>query len=369
MSPDVIVIGGGVIGSSIAYRLARQGARVTLFDGGAPGQASAASAGVIAPPADATPGPFRELALEGARLYPALCEELLERTGIDPGLRAGSVLYLARTEADELELRHRRDRLAGAGVIAGWLDASRVRDVEPALAGDIRAGLHVPQQHQVDAPALVRALRRAAADLGARLRPEMVDRLDLQGERVAGVRCGGERLEAAEVVIANGAWAGSFAADLGRAIPVRPVRGQMVGLRPMESLLRTICFGPRVYLLRKSEGWIYVGATVEEAGFEARVTAAGVSELLAGAAALVPSLGQATFSHAWAGLRPAAPDAMPLIGRLPGRSGLTLATGHFREGVLLAPITAELVADLVERRRPRLPLDAFDPGRFTVRAA
>ena len=369
MTPDVIVIGGGVIGSAITYQLARQAARVMLFDPGLEGQASAASAGVITAHGDATPGPLRALALEGARLYPALCEELVDRTGIDPGLRAGDVLYLARTEAEEHGLRQRRDRLARAGVVAGWLDAARIRDLEPGLDAELRAGLHVPRQHQVDAPALVRALRRAAEDLGARVRPQLVDRLDVQGERVIGVQSGGERLAAGEVVVASGAWAGAVAGDLGHALPVRPVRGQMVGLHPAGSMLRTICFGSGIYLLRKPDGWIYVGATVEEAGFEPGPTAAAVAELIAGAVAMVPSLKEARFSHAWAGLRPATPDAMPLIGRVPGRSGITIATGHFRDGVLLAPITAELVADLIGRRRPRLPLEAFDPGRFRVRAA
>jgi glycine oxidase len=369
VAPDVIVVGGGVIGTAIAYRLALEGARVTVFDHSAPGQASAASAGMIAPGADAGLGPLDQLAAESARLYPALCAELLERTGIDAGLRQSDLLLTAWTEGEERELRGRRDRLGRARVQAGWLDGESLRDLEPALAAGVRCGLHVPGQHQVDPPALLNGLRRAAADLGAILRGEAVLGLERQGERVVGVRGATASLGAEEVVIAGGAWSGSFSADLRQPLPVRPVRGQMVALRPATSLLKTICFSSRAYLLRKAEGWIYVGATEEESGFDAGVTASGVRDLLAGAVALFPLLEHAAFSHARSGLRPATPDGLPLVGRVAGWSGITLATGHFREGVLLAPITAELVADLVRRRRPRLSIDALDPARFLPHAA
>lgn len=369
MAPDVVVVGGGVIGTAIAYRLGLGGARVTVFDHSAPGQASAASAGMIAPGADAGVSPLDQLAAESARLYPALCSELLERTGIDAGLRQSDLLLTAWTEEEERELRRRSDRLARAGHHAGWLDAGRVRDVEPAIATGVRSALHVPGQHQVDPPALLSALRRAAADLGAIFRGEAALGLELQGERVVGVLSASASLGAEEVVIAGGAWSGSFSAALRRPIPIRPVRGQMVGLRPVTSLLKTICVSSRAYLLRKAEGWIYVGATEEDSGFDVGVTASAVRDLLAGAVALVPALEHAAFSHARAGLRPATPDGLPLIGRMPGWSGITLATGHFRDGVLLAPITAELVADVLRRRRPRLSIDALDPARFRLHAA
>ncbi|HYM51362.1 MAG TPA: glycine oxidase ThiO [Candidatus Limnocylindrales bacterium] len=369
MSPDVIVVGGGVIGSAVAFQLSRSGLRVTVFDAGLPGQASAAAAGVISAPVDAPTGPLAELAQESARLHGPLAEELRDRTGIDPGYRDSDVLYLAASDADELVLRRRRDLLDQAGVHVGWLDAARVHDVEPAIAADTRAGLHLPKQHQISPPALVQALRRAAADLGAELRPRAVDALLHTGERVSGVMAGGEPVTAAEVVIANGAWAGGFASVLDLSIPVRPVRGQMVGVRSPRSVLRNVLFAPDVYLLRKADGWIYVGATAEEAGYDARLTARAVRDLLAQAVALVPALGDASFSHGAAGLRPATPDGLPLIGRLGPLRGLTIAGGHFREGVLLAPITAEVIADLIEGRAPRVRLDAFDPTRFRVRAA
>lgn len=364
----MIVVGGGLIGAATAHRLALQGLRVTVFDASASGQATAASAGMITPGADAG-GSLDQLSTASARLYPALCAELLERTGIDPGLRPSDLLLTASTEDEERELRRRRDRLSRAGVVNAWLDAGRLSDVEPALWTDLRGALHVPGQHQVDAPALLNALRRAATDLGVAFRDQAVEHLMLQGERVVGVVSAGSSTQAEEIVVAAGAWSASFGAGLRRRLPVRPVRGQMVALRPQASTLRCICFGSRAYLLRKADGSIYVGATEEDAGFDARPTAAGVRDLLSAAIALAPALAQASFSRARAGLRPTTPDGLPLLGRMPGLDGIVIATGHFRDGVLLAPITAEVVADLVLGRRPRLSIEAFDPARFVLRAA
>jgi glycine oxidase len=369
MSPDVVVVGGGVIGSSITYQLARRGARVTLFEAGSDGQASLASAGVIAALSELASDALRELAVESARLYPALCADLQERTGIDVGYRASPLMYLATTDSEQRALMHRRDRLARLRVGSTWLDGARAQEVEPSLADDLRGALLFSREHQVSTPTLTLALQRAAADLGATIRSEAVDRLLVQGERMAGVDAGGDTVWAPEVVVAAGAWSGRWAQSLPVEIPVRPVRGQMVGVKTAGSLLRTILFAPDVYLLRKAEGWIYVGATVEEAGFDARPTVEAVRDLLTAAVRRVPALAKATFAHTRAGLRPATPDGLPLLGRLPGLVGASIAAGHFREGVLLAPVTGELIADLVLHRRPRLPLDAFDPARFVIRAA
>jgi glycine oxidase len=218
--------------------------------------------------------------------------------------------------------------------------------------------------------AFAQALARAASDLGAVVREGSgVDRLLTEGDRVVGVAIGGERVHAGEVVIANGAWASSWSEALRTPIPVRPVRGQMVALRTIGTGLRHVVSSFQGYMITKADGATYVGTTVEEAGYDARPTAAGIAGLLSLAPRLVPRLGDATFTAAWAGLRPGTADGRPLIGRIPGWQGVMLATGHFRAGILLAPITGELVADLLVNRRPRLPVDDFDPGRFLVRAA
>jgi glycine oxidase len=372
VSPDVIVVGAGAIGTSIAYQLAKGGASVTVFDRGqVGGGATGASAGMIQiNPDRTTPAALSTLELESARLFPALAAELRERTGMDVGYRPSPLLHLALQAEEESPLRAHRAWQADHGVAVSWLDRTAALDLEPGLNPDVRAALYYPNDHQLMPLALARALARTAVDLGAMVREgAAVDRLLTAGDRVVGVAIGGERVHAGEVVIANGAWASSWSETLQTPIPVRPVRGQMVALRTIGTGLRHVVSSLEGYILTKADGTTYVGTTVEEAGYDARPTAAGIARLLALAPRLVPRLGDATFTAAWAGLRPGTADGRPLIGRLPGWQGVTLAAGHFRDGILLAPITGELVADLLAGRRPRQPVDDFDPGRFLVRAA
>ena len=363
---DVIVIGAGVSGSSIAVNLAKSGARVVICDRGDPGQASQASAGMLAPLSEAAgPSPFLDLALESLRVFEPLAEELRERTGIDVGYRRSGVLRVALSAEEERELRTRRTWQQTAGLNATWLDPTRARDAEPALIRELRGALYYPQEHQVSAPALVRALSRGAADLGATFRMDFnVSGFLRGGDRVVGIRGDQETLRASQVVIANGAWAGAWSQELGVYLPISPVRGQMIALRTIGTPLRHIIFSHDGYIASKAEGLTYVGATVEEVGFDARPTAAGVAQLLSLVPRLAPGLGTETFSHAWAGLRPATPDRMPILGRVPDWQNLYIAGGHFRNGILLAPITGILISDLIQHGRPRLPLDAFDPVRF-----
>jgi len=195
-----------------------------------------------------------------------------------------------------------------------------------------------------------------------------VDGLVTVGTTVRGVRVGGETLQSNEVVIAAGAWSGAFA-ELGPMVPVRPVRGQLVALRTHGTGLRHMIYSSAGYLNTKADGVTFVGATQEEVGFDARPTAAGAATLLRSQARLVPGLEDATFSHVLVGLRPGSPDGLPLIGRLPGWSGISVACGHFRNGVLLAPITAILITDLLQSGHPRRSLAPFDPARFAARVA
>jgi len=372
MSPDVIVVGAGAIGTAIAYQLAKAGVTATVFDRGqVGGAATGASAGMIQiNPDRATPAALSALELESARLFPALAAELLERTGVDVGYRQSPLLHIALQAEEEPALRAHRTWQADHGVAVSWLDRTAALDLEPGLNPGVRAALYYPNDHQLLPLAFAQALARAAVDLGAVVREGTgVDRLLTEGDRVVGVGIGGERVHASEVVIANGAWASSWSDALHTPIPVRPVRGQMVALRTIGTGLRHVVSSLQGYLITKADGSTYVGTTVEEVGFDARPTAAGIGGLLALAPRLVPRLADATFTAAWAGLRPGTADGRPLIGRIPGWQGVTLASGHFRAGILLAPITGELVADLLANRRPRLPVEDFDPGRFLVRAA
>jgi glycine oxidase len=372
MSPDVIVVGAGAIGTSIAYQLAKAGLRVTVFDRGqVGGGATGASAGMIQiNPDRTTPAALSTLERESARLFSALAAELRERTGMDIGYRPSPLLHVALQAEEEAPLRAHRAWQADHGVAVSWLDRTATLDLEPSLNPDARAALYYPNDHQVLPLAFAQALARAAVDLGAMVREGAgVDRLLTEGDQVVGVSIGGEDVRAGEVVIANGAWASTWSDALHTPIPIRPVRGQMVALRTIGTALRHVVSSFDGYVLTKADGTTYVGTTVEEAGFDARPTVAGIASLLALAPRLVPRLADATFTSAWAGLRPGSVDGRPLIGRVPGWQGVTMAAGHFRGGILLAPITGELVADLLANRRPRLPVDDFDPGRFLVRAA
>ena len=372
MSPEVIVVGAGAIGTSIAYQLAKAGIRVTVIDRGqVGGGATGASAGMIQlNPDRTTPTAVATLEAESARLFPALTAELRERSGVDVGYRLSPLLHVALHPEEEPSLREHRAWQADHGVAVAWIDRTAALDLEPNLNPDVRGALYYPNDHQLLPLTFARALARTAVDLGATVREGAgVDRLLTEGDRVVGVAIGGEQLHAGEVVIANGAWASSWSEILRTPIPIRPVRGQMVALRTTGTALRHVVSSLEGYMITKPDGTTYVGTTVEEAGYDARPTAAGIARLLALAPRLIPRLGDATVTGAWAGLRPGTADGRPLIGRVPGWQGVTMAAGHFRNGILLAPITGELVADLLAGRRPRLPVDDFDPGRFLVRAA
>lgn len=370
MPPDVIVVGAGVIGSTIAYQLAKRGLRVSVFDRGEAGQATAASAGMLPPLIENGSGPLLGLAGESLRLFLPLQEDLREKTGMDVGYRQTGMLGAALDEAQARRLERQRTAADRAGIKVIWVDSDRASELEPALTRDCQAALFYPDAAQVSAPALARACLLAAVNLGAIVHAgSPVDSLELEGDRVVGVRVGVETMRAAEVILANGAWLSAWSESLHVRLPVRPVRGQLVVLAPRGAGLRHVIFTDLGYLVQKAEGVVYAGATEEDVGFDPRPTADGTARMLALLPRLAPGLTDSTFVRALAGLRPATPDRLPVIGRLPGWAGVTVAAGHFRNGVILAPITAVLVADLVLRQQPRCSLDAFDPGRFLIRAA
>ena len=364
----MIVIGGGVIGTSITYQLAKRGARVTLLErdclGGA---ATGASAGIIQPHGGTTSVPeFTALGMESARLFPAVSSELMERTGMDIGYRRVDVIDLALDEAGAVRLR----RAIGPTGGAEWIDRQVALEMEPEMNASITGAVLHRGDAQVLPANLTAALARAAAELGADLRQgAAVDRLLVDGESVRGVAMGSEVMHAAEVVIANGCWSASWASVLRIPIPVRPVRGQMVALAAQGPRPHAVLSMADGYLVPKPDGRILVGTTVEDAGFDPRPTVEGISSLLERVPRLAPRLAGATVLAAWAGLRPGTADGLPIIGRVAGWRGVTLATGHFRNGILMAPITAELVADLLLEGKTRFPTARFDPARFLPHAA
>lgn len=348
MRPDVAVVGGGVIGCAVAFELARRGHRVELWERDALASgASGAAAGMLAPLAESRPGdPLRTWGWRSLERLPGLVAELRERSGIDAEWVGSGVLRVARREDDAARLRAQARTDAAYGV--EWIDAAAARGAAPGLAPDCLGAYFSPREGHVRSPLLAQAFARAAEQLGARLRPG-------EAVREPGV------LDAGAVVVCAGCWTPGLGLDL----PIEPVRGQILSLDAPSPPFAPIVWEGETYLVPKRDGSVVVGATEEHAGFDCRTTTEGVAGLIDAAAAIVPGLRRAAFRSAWAGLRPATPDALPAIGPLAGRERLFVAAGHHRNGVLLSPVTAELVADGVEGKALPAEAAAFDPARFT----
>jgi glycine oxidase len=355
-SYDAVIVGGGVIGLSCAWRLARRGGRVAVVERSRPpAGATRVAAGMLAPVGELAFGEpeLLKMTLEAAALYPDFVAELEEASGIPTAYRRDGALHVAldRDEAAELRRVHELQRTLGLG--AEWLPPRRCRELEPGLTPSFNGGVHAPEEGSIDPRALVAALVAALEAepgvellFGARVEAALLD-----GERIVGVRTDSdEELPAAAVVLATGAWSGQ-AEWLPKAArpPVRPVKGQILELRARDGAApcRRIVASERVYLVPRPDGRLIAGATVEEKDFDTVVTAGGVHELLREAYRLLPEVAEMELVEATAGLRPATPDNLPRIGA-GGVDGLLWATGHYRNGVLLAPLTADRLARQLE---------------------
>lgn len=359
-APDVLIVGGGVIGCAAAYTLAREGLSVVLLEEAElAGQASGAAAGMLAPVGEALGPPehrpsdaFLRLGLASLELFPALCERVRELSGIDPEFEPSGILRLVLGEQAAVGLREQRAALASAGIAVEWVAADDLSRIQPGLAADVCGAIWSPGEAHVRSPLLSRALAGAAASLGADVRTGVAVRGLIRGRgrdghRVSGVVTTEGELSAGAVVVCTGARAGSLSDWLDGAwrIPVEPVRGQICALEAPHPPLASIVWGPGAYLVPKRDGSVVVGATEEHVGFDRRVTAGGMQQLTAAACALVPGLVDAGFLRGWAGLRPGSPDGLPAVGPVPGFDGLWVAAGHYRNGVLLAPLTARVLLD------------------------
>lgn len=371
MSADVLVVGGGAVGCATAYFLAREGVRVRLLESdGLAGQASGAAAGMLAPVGEADHagaggGPLFEWGRRALALYPDLCRVLLESSGIDPEFEPSGLLRLVRNEEEERRVADLQTRAPDLGL--EWLDADALRTVEPGLSPDYRGALWSPREAHVRSPLLTRAYAASARQLGADVvEGERVEGLVLDGDRVAGARTAAGRWEADHVVVCTGARLGALGEWLGGAFvpPVEPVRGQIAAIASPPSAWRPILWDARVYLVPKRDGTVIAGATEERAGFDARVTVAGMSQLLRAAPRVVPALADVTFERGWAGLRPGSPDGLPAVGAVPGFRGLWIAGGHHRNGVLLSAVTGELLRDAILGKTLDPAAPAFDPARW-----
>ncbi len=366
-SVDSIVIGAGVMGSAIALRLAQAGQRVLVLERAVPGaEASSAAAGILGPQVEAEEdGPLFRLGLASRERYPAFSEEIHAVTGHDLGFRRVGVVRAMASEAELESWLGQRAWQAGAGFSVRVLRGAEIAEVEPALGGQVPAAVHLADEAQVDAQALALALPEAARRAGARFERATVLRLRLEGHRVTGVDLDAGVRPASAVVVAAGAWTAQV---VGAALPpdaVTPVRGQMVLLKVEGDVVapRTVVFGSGGYAVPRAHGRVLLGSSMERVGFDKRVTAGGVASILGNALSIMPGLAHATFESTWAGFRPAPRDGLPLIGATPV-DGLFVASGHHRNGILLAPVTADLLADAVLGRVSALDPTPFRPDRF-----
>lgn len=364
MNYDVGIIGAGVIGLCSARALARDGVSVIVIDRDEPCRhASWAAAGMLSPQAEANAaGPMLDLLLRAREIYPAYAAELREETGLEVGYRDYGTLLLALDDADEAKLEGRLRWQREAGLEVERLSAEQVHREEKGLAPDLRWALHFAGDHQVDNRLLGTALRGAASAAGAAVRLGAgVRRIRLEGECVLELE-DGDRVAVGTAVLAAGCWSGTID-GLPRPLPIEPVHGELVSLRADPPIHRHTIGSAHAYLVPRADGRLILGTTVERIGFRTRVTAGGLNRILQGGFAMSPGLAGNPVIDSWSGLRPGTPDNLPILGRDPEAKNLIYATGHFRNGILLAPLTGSVVADLVMGRETA-DLTPFRPDRF-----
>jgi glycine oxidase len=357
---DVIVIGGGVIGTSIAWYLAGQRQRTVLIEKSLPGQeASAAAAGILAVASGrAKRGPLYQLKRASQDLYPALVREVEERTGIDIEYQTVGVLDLIRTDAEEEKYRQLYELRREQGYPATWLSADEVRRLEPALTPDIRGAVHFSSDHHLHNGKLAEAWAKAGEQRGVTIHTgSTVSEVRISKGQVTAVRVGNDWISANTVVIAAGSWSRQVGEIFGLVIPVEPAKGQMLAIR--STRFRHVLSWSEHYLVPRKNGEVIVGSTVEFVGHNKDVTLNTVQSLIARSIELVPDLHTAPLSRFWAGLRPYSPTRRPILCRAPGLENVIIATGHHRNGIVLAPMTGKLVSELIITGQPSMSLEPF----------
>lgn len=368
---DVVIVGGGVIGLAAAWRSLGRGLRVTIADPEPATKASHVAAGMLTPVSELTYGEeaLLRLGLASRDRYPAFVAELEEISGQVTGFRDDGILQVALDSDDLAVLDELRRFQESLGIAAEALTGRECRRLEPMLAPAVRGGLLAPADGSIDPRRLTAALLAAVERLGGVLVRERATEVLVEDGRATGVRLeSGETLHAAQVVLAAGPWSQDVkGVPPGVLPPVRPVKGQVVRLRSATPFLRRcvrgLVRGSSVYLVPRDDGELVVGATQEEMGFDTTVTAGGLWELLRDARELLPGITELAFTEVSAGLRPGSPDNAPVLGpsALPG---LLLATGHFRNGVLLAPVTGDVMAETLATGAAPEIARPFSPGRF-----
>jgi len=363
---DVIIIGGGVIGCTIAWRLAQTGLKVTVVERGRVGcEASRAAAGMLSPQGESqTPGPFFDLCLRSRAMYKNFAEELSEASGIDVEYKDEGTLFVVLDNEDDPEKTRWTEWQIEAGLSVEHVTSNVLRKIEPAVTKSATRAIFLPDEHQVDNRRLMDALevtiKRARVEL---VEDTEVTALLTERSRVTGVVAGSKHLKSGSVVLAAGAWSDRLLAPIGLKLNVIPARGQMIAVRGRSCPIERIIHSSGVYIVPRRDGRILIGATVEYSGFRKAVTVAAIETLLRAALNLIPSLDEFDLEETWSGLRPDTPDHLPIIGPTCIDS-LFLATGHFRNGILLAPITAEMILRFINDQEAADDVRFFGIDRF-----
>jgi glycine oxidase len=360
-STDILIIGGGVIGLTTAYFLAREGVRVLVVDKGAFGkEASWAGAGILPPGNRAgARSPIDQLRAHSAALFPQLSADLRERTGIDNGyLRSGGLEFVG--PSNHVSAREWR----GEGIVAEDLDGAGAIQLEPALAAGLGPAVFLPDMAQVRNPRHLKALLAGCAALGVQFRSDCaIQGFERSGRRIVRVKSDAGNLQAERYLVAAGAWTSALLEPLGCKLGVHPVRGQIVLLKTEVPLLRRILLWGSRYLVPRADDRVLVGSTEEEAGFAKRTTAEAIGQLLTLAHTLVPRLAAAELERCWSGLRPGSRDGLPYLGPVPGFDNLVVAAGHFRAGIQLSPGTGLVLRELLLGQKPTIALSDFRVDR------
>lgn len=392
-APDVVVAGGGVIGCAVAYYLSKRGLRVTLVDRPKRGRATSASAGGLWPLGESVglgcgvifykamagmgtlpegmhgpgqlPRVFLDFALRSNAMFPALSEELYAGSGMDVEFERTSLLFLMYDEGDMAFAKPLWERCPCGRDLTEWVTPEELAEAEPAVTRAVRGALRFHGDDQVNPYRLADAFRAAARNLGATIMPHTeVTGLRIESARVTAVETAAGLIPCDLVVNAAGAWAPQVGRMAGLDIPVRPVRGQILGTETLPAVLAACLSTTDCYLAQKGHGEIIIGSTTEEVGFDVGGTPAAMKTLAAGAIRALPFLRDVRLKRVWSGLRPGSPDELPILGPVDGLGGYLNACGHFRTGILNAPLTGLLIAELASGEQPSFPVEPFLLSRF-----
>ncbi|MBI4549949.1 MAG: glycine oxidase ThiO [Candidatus Omnitrophica bacterium] len=367
---DALVVGGGIIGCTLACELRKAGLRVAVVERSEPGtEASIAAAGMLAPHAGPQKRtPFFAVLRRALALYPDFIAEVEEAAGIPTEFKKNGLFYLAFSPEDEAVLAEKLELQLASGIRAEWVLGEEIRRRDPAIGPELRKGIYFPEDCQVDNILLMKAVIQWSRRLGVEwITAAPATEIWLEGERVRGLVSGRERWESPVVINAAGSWA-NFDRSLPFEIPVKPSRGQILVLQSSDRVpvFKHMLYTRKIYTVSRDDGRLIVGSTVESVGFNKEVTVKGLHKFLRGLLEINPEFLSLPFRECWAGLRPRSKDGLPILGKSPVE-GLYLAAGHFRNGILLAPLTARVLTALILNRPPEVDLSPFAWGRFQTR--